>query len=123
MEVLLDTNFIISCLLKRIDFLSELEEMGFRVVVPREVIQELKDLKMRKGQSHEERIAIDAALEMFEQRKVEKVGIGRGKVDDALIKRGKEGIYIATLDKVIQRKVPNRVVIRSAKGTIEIERD
>jgi len=29
--------------LKRIDFLEELEGMGFKAVVPKEVLQELKD--------------------------------------------------------------------------------
>lgn len=123
MEVLLDTSFIISCMLARIDFISELEAFGFKIVVPREVIQELKDLRFRKGQSHEERASINAALEMIEKRKLKKVGFGEKKVDEMLIQKGKEGIYIATLDREIKRKVPNRVVILTAKKGIGIERD
>jgi rRNA-processing protein FCF1 len=123
MEVILDSSFIISCMLARIDFLSDLEEKGFRVVVPREVTQELKDLKIKKGQSHNVRTAVDAVLEMIEQRKVKKMSLGGGKVDDSLIKIGKEGTYIATLDRVIKREVPNRVVILAGKKGIGVERD
>ena len=121
MEVILDSSFIISCVRDRIDFLTQLEEQGFKVVIPREVMQEMKDLRNRKGSSHDERLAIDVALEMFSNKKVKKVGIGKGKVDEALIKKGKTGTYIATLDKEIKRQVPNRVVIFSAQGKVGVE--
>ncbi len=121
MEVVLDSSFIISCVRDRIDFLTQLEEQGFKVLVPRGVMQEMKDLRLRKGSSHDDRIAIDVALEMLNNKKVKKVGIGKGKVDDALIKKGKSGLYIATLDKEIKRQVPNRVVIFSAQGKVGIE--
>jgi rRNA-processing protein FCF1 len=123
MEVILDSSFIVSAMLARIDFLTELKKSGFKVVVPREVVQELKDLKFRKGQSREVRAAIDAAIEIFDSNKVKKIGFGAGKVDDKLIEKGKAGAYIATLDKGIQREVPNRVVILSANKSIRIERD
>ena len=93
MEVLLDTNFIISCILRKIDFLAQLEEKGFRIVVPREVLQELKDVKFQRKTSHDERNAIDVALELLYSKKVEKTTIGDGKVDDLLIRKGLEGAY------------------------------
>lgn len=123
MEVILDTNFIISCVMKGIDFLSQLKEKGFKVVVPREVIQEMKDLRIRRKISHEERMAIGVSIEILLSKKVKKMTIGQGKVDDLLIKKGKEGVYIATLDNGIKRQVPNRVVIFSAKKEVGVERD
>jgi len=123
MEVILDANFIISCVMKRIDFLSQLKEKGFKVVVPREVIQEMKDLRIGRKMSQEERIAIDVAIKILFSKKVKKMTIGQGKVDDLLIKKGKEGAYIATLDNGIKRQVPNRVVIFSAKKEVGVERD
>lgn len=123
MEVILDTNFIISCVMKGIDFLSQLKERGFKVVVPREVIQEMKDLRIKRKMSHEEKMAIDIAIEILFSKKVKKMTIGQGRVDDLLIKKGKEGVYIATLDNGIKRQVPNRVVIFSAKKEIGVERD
>ena len=120
MEVVLDTNFIISCLLKKIDFLDELKKMGFKVVVPHEVIEELKDLKKNSKISHEERIAIAVAFEIFEKEKVKKIKLGGSNVDEGLIKKGKEGVYIATLDNGIKLRVPNKVVIRSDGTTVYI---
>ena len=45
MEVILDSNFIVSCVMKGIDFISQLEGKGFKILIPREVIQEIKDLR------------------------------------------------------------------------------
>src|SRR3989338_7459578 len=115
MEVLLDTNFIISCLVKRIDFLGELEEKGFRVKVPREVLEEMKDLKNSGKVSHEERTMIDVALEMLGNKKIKKMKLGSGKVDEKLIEMGKKGVYIATLDNGIKREIPNKIIINNSR--------
>lgn len=123
MEVLLDTNFVISCIVKKIDFLTQLREKGFRVVIPREVMQELKDVRLHSKTSSDERKAIDVALQMLASKQIEKTTIGKGKVDDLLVRKGQEGFYIATLDNGIKRKVPNRIVILSASKEIGIERD
>tara|TARA_Y100000310_G_C20558704_1_gene751914 strand:- start:291 stop:656 length:366 start_codon:yes stop_codon:yes gene_type:complete len=120
MEVLLDSSFVIACLRSKIDFLTELEEKGFKVVLPREVLQELKDLRIKKP--FDDRVAIDLALDLFERRRVKKTTIGNGKVDDMLIAKGKQGIYIASLDRVIKRSVPNMVVIDKASKSVEIQR-
>ena len=123
MEVLLDTNFIISCILKRIDFIDELNGMGFKIKVPREVLEELKDLRKGGKTSHAERTAINVAFEMLSKKEIKKMKLGEGKVDDRLIEKGKEGIYIATLDRVIKREVPNKVVIDNSKKGLGIERN
>jgi rRNA-processing protein FCF1 len=120
-EVILDTNFIISCIRKKIDFYEQLTEQGFKVVFPREVLQELKDVRRKNGTSHEDRIAIDLAMQMIERMKVKKMSLGQGKVDDWLISKGKEGYYIATLDAVIKRQVPKRVVIFDAQKRVGVE--
>jgi hypothetical protein len=44
------------------------------------------------------------------------------KVDEALIKKGTEGAYIATLDNVIKRNVPNRILINNSKKSVMIDR-
>ncbi|MBX4196189.1 hypothetical protein KW805_01215 [Candidatus Pacearchaeota archaeon] len=121
MEVLLDSSFIISCLRKNIDFISELKEQGFSPVLPREVMDELKDLRLNVA--HADRVAIDLAFTLFETRKIKKMKLGGTSVDEGLIAKGKHGIYIATLDRVIKRAVPNRIVISDAKNAISIERD
>ncbi|MFH1425509.1 MAG: PIN domain-containing protein [archaeon] len=123
MEVLLDANFIISCVRKRIDFIDELEVLGFKVKVPREVLQELKDLKREKKLGRETRTAINIAFQMLDDGGVKKVGVGGRTVDEGLIAKGKEGVYIATLDKEILRGVPNKIVIDNSKKGLKVERE
>ena len=121
MEVILDTNFIISCVKKKIDFISQLEGLGFKVIMPREVFQELRDLRMKV--SHNEKSAIDIALKIFDSAKIKKIKLGNKSVDSGLIDKGKQGAYIATLDAGIKRSVPNRVLISMASNSIIIERN
>ena len=121
MEVILDTNFIISCIKKKIDFISQLEEQGFKIIIPKEVFQELKDLKQKV--SHNDRMAINMALEIFSSDKIRKIKLGNKSVDSGLIDKGKQGAYIATLDAAIKRQVANRVVISASQNSIIVERD
>ena len=123
MEVVLDSSFIVSCVKRKIDFVSELRALGFKVMLPREVMQEIKDLKL-KTKAREDKLAVELALQILNENKdVKKMTIGHGKVDDELIKFGNKGAYVATLDAVIKRNVANRVVINNSKNNIEVERD
>ncbi len=124
MEVILDTNFVIYCIKEKIDFISQLKEMGFQIVMPREVFQELKNLKTKTGTKRVDKESIDIALKMFSEGDVKKVSLGNNTyADEGLIKKGKEGVYIATLDAGIRRNVPNRVIILNAQKRVAIERD
>lgn len=116
MEVVLDSSFIVSCVKKKIDFLTQLEEQGYTVRVPHEVLNELKDLRLKKGRA--EREAIDVALALFEQKNIKKINLGHGKVDEGLISKGKEGVSIATLDREIKRAVPRCIVIFDAEKRV-----
>ena len=122
----MDTSFVISCIRKKIDFISQLENIGFKVVLPREVLQELKDLRENPKESRLDRDAVDVAFQMFEAKKVKKVSLGRRmekkRVDEALINKGKEGYYIATLDNEIKRAVPNKIIIFNATKSVGVER-
>ncbi|NCN98716.1 hypothetical protein COU62_02965 [Candidatus Pacearchaeota archaeon CG10_big_fil_rev_8_21_14_0_10_35_219] len=120
MKVILDTNFILTCIKDRIDFLSQLEEQGFEILVPHEVLEEMKDI--RKKVSRDTRIVIDVAFQLFDKENVKKVKLGRRSVDLGLIKKGREGYYIATLDAEIKGKVPKRVVIFSGKKEVGVEK-
>lgn len=122
MEVILDTNFIIACVMKKIDFLEQLGNEGFTPVVPKEVIEEMKDLKKESRTSQEERVAIDVAFKLFEQGKVKKTKLSKIKVDEGLIEKGKQGIHIATLDNGIKRQVPNKIIIQGATKQLMVER-
>lgn len=121
MEVLLDSNFIISTIKRKIDFVQELEGMGMKIILPKEVYQELKDLKNKV--THDDKAAIEIALKIIESNKFKKMALGNISVDNGLIEKGRQGYYIATLDAGIKRQVKNRVLISSAKNCLVIERD
>jgi rRNA-processing protein FCF1 len=118
MEVLLDTSFIVSCVKQKIAFVEQLRSLGLTPVVPREVIQELKDLAARDGVRREDKVAVDVALAVLEKEKVKKGRLGSGKVDDGLIAKGQEGIWIASLDKEIKRNVVKKIVIFTAEKKV-----
>ncbi len=120
MEVLLDSSFIVSCIKKRIDFLAELEGMGFKVLLPKEVVEEIKDLRL--DSSLEDRTAANVALEMFTKRKILRVTLGDKRTDEGLIEFGRRGAYIATLDAAVKRSVPNKVVISESSNNLIVER-
>ena len=44
-QVILDTSFILTCVKQKIDFFEELKFMGVKVLIPRQVIRELKNMK------------------------------------------------------------------------------
>ena len=106
MKVILDSSFIISCVREGIDFIQQLSEQGFELIAPREVLQEMKDLRNSDRSSQKDRVAIDVALQLVETKKLKKMSFGQGKVDDFLIQKGNEGYHIATLDKLIKKNVP-----------------
>jgi rRNA-processing protein FCF1 len=122
MEVIMDSSFIVSCVRKKISFLEELENLGFKILVPKEVLEEMKDLRKNSKTSHEDRVAIELAFKLLNENKVKKTRIGNKKVDLGLIDKGKMGAYIATLDGEIKRQIPNSVIINKAKNSVMVER-
>lgn len=95
MEVLLDSSFIVSCIKKKIDFLVELEGMGFKVLLPKEVFEEIKDLRFNSD--HGTKVAVEVALELFKKRKIKSVALGDRQVDEGLIEFGKRELILPRL--------------------------
>lgn len=120
MEAILDSNFIISCIKRKINFLDELKNLGFKILLPKEVFQELKDLRLNV--THSERAAIDLFFELLKNKKIKKVRLRKKVVDEGLIEKGKQGCYIATLDSSIKRAIPNKIIISDAKNSLIVER-
>lgn len=120
MEAILDTNFILACVKRKINFLDDLEAQGFTPILAHEVYEELKDIRQTATLS--DRVALDLAFALFEKRKVRKMTLGHHKVDEGLIAKGKKGAYIATLDGGIRRLVPNSIGVANAQNMLEITR-
>jgi rRNA-processing protein FCF1 len=120
MEVILDGSFMIQAIKNKIDFLDQLSVLGFTPKIPREIIQEMKDLHQKSR--FENRAVLGQLIELIEKRGIKKMSFGTGKVDEQLIKLGKQGIYIATMDSGVRRLVPNKIILSVATKQISVER-
>ncbi|MCX6750200.1 MAG: PIN domain-containing protein [Candidatus Pacearchaeota archaeon] len=111
-QILLDTNFILSCIKQKIDFFEEIYLMGIQIIIPEEVIKELEKLKQEQ------------ALRLLEnvKDKFKTIPLKGKNVDNAIIKYAKENpeVIIATLDREIKTKVKNRKMIIRNKKKLEI---
>ena len=112
----------------KIDFVEELERMGFACLVPEEVIKELERvIESRKKKKFKEHAILSlrilkASLNDSAVRKISLGMKGRAYVDKGLIKFLKENpkVFLATMDKKLKKKVKNSKIVIRAKKKIEI---
>jgi rRNA-processing protein FCF1 len=118
--VLLDTNFILSCIRKKIDFADEIKFLGLKIVVPTEVKQELKNLVEKSQKKFQEESKI--ALRILEKNKFEEISLGIKNVDNGIVNFANEhnDYIVATLDKEMQSKLKNHKLIIKGNKQIEI---
>ena len=93
----------------KIDFVEDLTMMGLQILIPKQVIRELKNMKSPNS---------DLALQIFEKHDFRLVDLEMKSVDRGLIEYSKKhgDIFIATLDKEIKEAVDNsKVIIREKK--------
>ena len=109
-KVILDTNFIMTCVKQRIDFFNDLELMGLEIIIPKQVVREL------------ERKKAELALKVIKAHKFKNVDLKFNYVDKGLINYGKKypGAIIATLDADIKKKVLNTKIIIRGKKKLEV---
>ena len=112
-KVLLDSNFIITCMKQKIDFFEDLTFRGFKIMIPEQIIRELKGLKIPEAA---------LALKLLEKSKFEKIDIGKGHVDKRIKKFADENskVLIATLDSELKKKLKNQKVVIRGKKKLEI---
>jgi uncharacterized protein len=111
-QAIIDTNFIITCLKQKIDFFEELELIGIQIIIPNQVIDELKKNKS------------NLALELLKKEKLffKKVNLGKGHVDKRIIDYAQENpdVLIATLDRGIKSRIKNKKIVIRGKKKLEI---
>lgn len=111
-QVLLDTNFILTCINQKIDFFEDLELKGFKILIPKQVIRELKGIK-----------TAGLGLKILEKNSFEEIDIGKGHVDKRIKKFAKENkeTAIATLDKELKKSLDNPKIIIREKKRLDIQ--
>ncbi len=120
-KVILDTNFILSCIRKKIDFFEEIKFKGLKILIPNQVISEIKRIvKSKKKLKFIEEAKI--ALRLLEKNKFIKIDLPIKNVDKGLINlaRQDKNIIIATLDKEIKNKIQNPKLVIKGNKKLEI---
>lgn len=111
-QVLLDTNFIISCVKQKIDFFEEIMLIGIQILIPRQVINELKKLKA------------ELALKVLEKNKksYKLIEFKKSYVDKGIIEFAEKNpkAIIATLDSDLKKRILNQKMIIRGKKKLEI---
>jgi rRNA-processing protein FCF1 len=114
MKVLLDTNFLITCLKQKVDFVEQIRDMKLDLAVPKEVIAELKRVSTDKKNKLKDREGAKTALHLILKEKFELVELGERYVDYGLIKFSKKNpdFAVATLDLRLAGKVKNVITLK-----------
>ena len=115
-HAVLDTNFILSCIRKKIDFFDLIPQMGMKILIPLQVIDEIRKFS-RQGRGSLKQEA-KFALVLLENQDFKRIDLYNKNVDNAIIKLANENenYIIATLDRQIKNKTKNpNLVIRGEK--------
>jgi rRNA-processing protein FCF1 len=121
-KILLDTNFILTCVKERIDFMTVAEEIideEIKWIVPQQVLNELGCLKDRPGMKIKDKEAATTAFDIIQIINPEIVDLGRNpNVDIGIVNYiMNKDIVLATLDQNLQGRVKNQILtIRGKKG-------
>lgn len=117
MKVILDTNFLIYCAKEKLNYIEEIGDLlneGFELVVPMQVVDELKKLKNDKWKkvSGKDKAAADLALQLMEYNQIKVVSPKGKTVDQAIINLANENKknIVCTLDREM-RHILGRVIL------------
>lgn len=118
--IVLDTNFMLSCIRKKIDFTDEIKFMGFKILVPNEVVIELEKITRTGKEKFKEESKI--ALNIIERNHFEKVSLNTKNVDNGIVKFANENpeFIIASLDREIKSKIKNQKLVIRGNGKLGI---
>lgn len=122
MKVILDTNFLIYCAKEKLDYIEAIKDLlneNYELVVPEQVIKELKSLKgdKLKKVSGKDKSAADLALQLLEVNKIKKIKPIGKNVDEAIINLAKENSknIVCTLDREMRQTLGRVILINRGK--------
>ena len=115
----LDTNFILSCIRKKIDFFEKIPQMGLSIIIPLQVMDEIRKFT-REGRGSLKSEA-KLALTIMENQQFKRVDLYNKNVDNGIISLAEKNknYIIATLDRAIKVKTKNQNLV--IRGDTELE--
>lgn len=113
-EVVLDTSFILTCVKQKIDFFEDLKFMGFKILIPKQVFGELKNMKSSDG--------AQLSLQILENNVFKEVDLKIKNVDEGIVNYAQKhgDIFVATLDREIKKRINNSKVVIREKKRLEV---
>ena len=124
MKILLDTNFVLTCVKQKVDFarlVDEISDEKIEWIVPQQVLNELGNLKDRVGMKTADKEAAALSFDILQMIKPKIIDLGRGpNVDIGIVNfiRGKP-MVLATLDKGLKNRVGNKILTIRGKNKVE----
>lgn len=106
-----------ACIRQGIDFFDEISYQGYEVLIPENVIRELKKIISSKQKLHNRETA-ELALKILSKNKYRTVKFQKRNVDNAIAEfaNSKDNVIVATLDRELKNKInKNKMVIRNKK--------
>lgn len=116
-KAILDTNFILTCVKQKIDFLDEIGLMGMDVLIPEEVLKEIRKI-ISSGKKLHFREDAKLALKILNKNKFKKIRLDTEDVDKGLVNFAEKNkdVIVATLDRELKEKIKKpKLVIRGKK--------
>ena len=122
MKVILDTNFLIYCAKEKLDYIEKINNLlneGFNLVVPDQVIGELKRLKI-KAKKGKDKDACDLALKILDKKNIKIVKPVGKNVDDAIMQLAQENSknIVCTLDREMRWELGRVILVSRGKKLI-----
>ena len=128
MDIVLDTNFILTCAKQGINFVSlanELIDEEIIWIIPQDVLNELGDIKDRECTNNNDRGAIELGFELIQSISPKIIEL-KGKNPNVDIKivnylLDNKRAVLATLDKDLKKRVKNKILgIKGKSGLVLI---
>jgi len=122
---ILDTNFILTCVKQKIDFFGDIKLMGFQIVIPKQVINEIEKIPRSKKKLHFRDDALlslkllEKNYESYKNIDISKYGKNTDKRIKSFSDKHPEAV-IATLDRELKKKTKNKKIIIRKKKKLEI---
>lgn len=126
MKILLDTNFILTCVKQKLDIkekISEVTSQSVKWIVPQDVLNELGNIKDKSGTKVADKQAASLSFEILQTLKPEIVELP-GKNPNVDIKIVNyildKPIVLATLDRGLKSRVKNKILTIRGKKNLEL---
>jgi len=126
MKILLDTNFVLTCVKQKIDFPNIAEQIidqKIKWLVPQDVLNELGNIKDRTGIKTKDKNAAKLSFDILQSINPEIINLP-GKNPNVDIKIVNyiidKDIALATLDKNLKSRVKNKILTIRGKNSLEL---